>query len=197
MVVLLCLGMALPVFAQGIPAPAAKPAAPSTADAALTNHAIQERLAKAVAELIKEANTLEDVTKGPMPKFKRPHPMLATWGPEMSLAALSRMTQPFTGNEYRDIYVRWHLLWVVQKVNDSQRRQMSQRLTQLVEHLPGALSVKKRPEVKHEPAAAYAAWHKAYYSLRIVKGYPPFQKYVNPPESLSELGPDATGWWTR
>lgn len=156
-----------------------------------------KRIADAVATLIKEANALETVSEGVTPRFTRPHPAMSTWGSEMALPVLSRMNQPLTGNDYRDTYIRWHLMWVVKKVDDADRSQMSQRLVRLVKEMPGPLNIKGRREVTHEPVEAYQAWHKAYYSLRIVKGYPPFQQYVNPPESLKELGGDAPARWAE
>lgn len=158
---------------------------------------MDKKLTDAVATLLKEANALENVNEDPKPRFTRPHPVMATWGSEMSLPVLSRMIQPFTGNDYRDTYIRWHLMWAVKKIDDADRIQMSQRLTRLVSELPGPLNVKKRQDRRYEPPEAYAAWHKAFYALRIIKGYPPFQTYVDPPASLSELGGDAQARWAE
>jgi len=152
---------------------------------ALERRERKDRLRKAVAKLKAEAKQL-DQYKSPTvpPVFKRPHPAINAMNSGDAIAVLGHMTSGFTGNKYLDTYINWHLIKVVQQGKQSDREEMGRQLIKLVQSMPGSISIPMKTEYTHEPPEAHREWAKRYYSLRKVTGYPPYQKYVNPPASL-------------
>ncbi len=121
------------------------------------------------------------------PHFERPHPALGGFGPEVALDVLDRMLEPFAGNVYEDTYVRWHLMHVVKLASESDRRQMGSRLVQLVKQMPETLGISQRSEFRREPEDIAAEFTKIRNSLRVVIGYPPYQKQIDPPDSFDQM----------
>lgn len=153
------------------------------------------RLRVAIEQLVLEAKDLDNLeTPKNLPKFSRPHPALKTFDADMVQDTLNRMLQPFTGNEYRDTYIRWHLMWAVKKVNESQRRDSAHKLVELFRMMPGGLNVAYKSEAHWEPLEIYQKYQAMVGgapSASVVVGYPPFQRVVGPPESFKYLPADA------
>lgn len=112
----------------------------------------------------------------------------------MALITIKRMRQDFTGNEYLDTYIRWHLMHAVRQARQSDRRKMGEDLVALIRQMPGPLNVPFRREWWWDPEPHYneyirLAGHppQAY----ITKGYPPYQHTVGPPESFKYMQPGA------
>lgn len=176
------------------PTPAKPPAATQPASNADASKTRRERFHAAVAKLVAEANDLDnfEAIKNP-PVFTRPHPALKEFGPETATEALNYSLQQLAGNEYRDTYIRWHLLWVISKVPDDERKATGPKLTALARMLPGPLNVKARVEARWEPQEIYDKYRAmvghppSLPNLQIVVGYPPFQRVIGPPESIKYL----------
>ncbi|MCX5660392.1 MAG: hypothetical protein NTW19_11805 [Planctomycetota bacterium] len=167
--------------------PTTRPATSRPADSiARTERAT--RISKAIEVLVQEAQSLDDFkNENPRLTFSRPHPVLSTWGPDMAIDTLDRMIQNFTGNEFRDTYIRWHLMAVVKKAAPADRRATGSRLVQLIKMMPGPLAAAGRPDHHYEPPEIASKYFSlANSGLRTV-GYPPFQRQVGPPESYKYM----------
>ncbi|MEX0778079.1 MAG: hypothetical protein WD042_20435 [Phycisphaeraceae bacterium] len=195
---LACLGLLLSVSAVALAAPpASPPATPPAAPAAPRASEPAARWAKvkeidaAVKMLTEEAMDLDAAGKPEHPAhFDRPHPALKAWTPDMAPLVLQRMQGKFTGDDHRDTYIRWHLLWVLQKAEQQDKRQMGKELVKLAQMLPGPVDVKERPEHRYEPPEIASRYFSLVHSARITVGYPPFQRIVDPPESYQYMTPD-------
>lgn len=168
------------------PAPGGKPAPAGSSAAAAASP-----LDRAVLELQKEAQDLDNYEKPDAPAlFRRPHPAVSTIGGESTNEVLDRMLQPFTGNEYRDTYIRWHLLNVLTRTSQAERRPIGPKLLQLLQKMPGAISGKERQTHYYEPPEIASKYFSLINSGNVVVGYPPFQRELAPPESYKEMDPE-------
>ena len=162
---------------------------------------VREKLDQAVELLSADAKAITNVNSEKPPHFERPHSAVAELGPEMALPAAIRMRDKLTDERYRDTFIRWHLMWVVRQVPEADRKQVLALLAQLTDRLPGDLKLERKALFRHEPASAYGKWAVLYGQVRLVVGYPPFQTYVNPPESLQRMTPkrraEAEKIWKR
>lgn len=167
--------------------PAARPATTRSAESAQRTERAT-RMAKAIEVLVAEARQLDDFkNENPRLTFTRPHPVLSTWGPDMALDTLDRMIQDFTSNEFRDTYIRWHLMAVVKKAAPADRKATGSRLVQLIKMMPGPLTAQGRSDHYYEPADIASKYFSlANSGLRTV-GYPPFQRQIGPPESYKYM----------
>jgi hypothetical protein len=155
---------------------------------AAADRIVDEKITKAIQQLVLEAKDLDVLTKPTNPAvFSRPHPTLRGLGPEASLEALNRMLTGFTNNEYRDTYIRWHLAEVVKKAAQSDREETGKRLVKLVKQMPGPLAVKEVTDHRYEPKEVAEQYFKVYYGYAVTVGYPPFEQRVYPPASLAHL----------
>lgn len=171
---------------------AAAPAVAQTAPAATQPaKAAASPIDRAVIELIKEANDLDDIEKpDAKPYFSRPHPVISTLGNEVSLQALDRMLLPFTTNEYRDTYIRWHLMSIVNRTSAADRKATGPKLLALLKAMPGPLDAKTRPERRYEPEEIANKYFSLINSATRVVGYPPFQRQIGPPEVYKYVKPE-------
>ena len=151
---------------------------------------IREELDSVIKALVADANAITDV-KANEPCFTRPHPAIAGWGPEMAVPVAIRIREKFAGNVYRDTFVRWHLMWAVRRpeVSDADRQRVMLLTNQLADSLPGDQRLPHKPTFRREPEGAYQKWASLYSQVNLVVGYPPFQKYVGPPDSLALMSP--------
>ncbi|MCE9592061.1 MAG: hypothetical protein K8S99_16255 [Planctomycetes bacterium] len=176
------------VLAQAAPGPVTPTTSPSGTTGAPTT---SSGIARVVAELMKEAQELDNYDKPDSPAhFTRPHPAVSTLGGEASLDVLDRMLQPFLGNEYRDTYIRWHLMNVVSRTRQQDRKATGPRLIQLLNNMPGPIGGKERPTHRYEPPDIASHYFSLANSANVVVGYPPFQRVVGAPESYKYMDPD-------
>ncbi|MCC6580983.1 MAG: DUF4159 domain-containing protein [Phycisphaeraceae bacterium] len=151
---------------------------------------ITAKLDAAVSAIVTEAKVLGEVQEEKnKPHWSRPHPALKALGPDAALPMLYRMGKDFTSNDYCDTYVRWHLMATVKLATQDDREEAGKQLVTLIRQLPNELTVQEKREWYDEPPAISAEWHKKYYSLRRRVGYPPFEKLVDPPDSLNYMTP--------
>jgi hypothetical protein len=174
----------------GTPAPAQSPAgAPAKAPAsAPANPAAQQAAAleAAIQQLVAEARELDEFEQPKMPPvYTRPHPKLRGLNPEAVSAMLQRMTGSFTGNAYRDTYIRWHLMAVVQKIEQVKLRDDGPRLVSLVKQMPPALRVEHKQEWQWNDADL--ARKVEALTPRVTVGYPPFDQYYRGEAAIPHL----------
>ena len=150
------------------------------------------RIQEGVTRLIEDAGLIEDFNpKGPLPHLRRPHPALAGWDVSMVGDVLDRMLESFTGNAYRDTYIRWHLMWVVRKCSQQQIRDVGPTLKSLIDRMPPPVSGAGRPEYSYEPPGTGEELFWRHYGLShagdITIGIPPFDRTIGPPESFKYM----------
>ena len=151
----------------------------------------RQLIERAVEELTAEAIDVGKYKDAKIsPHFGRPHPVLGGLGPDMALDVLDRMLEPFAGNAYEDTYIRWHLMHVIKKASQSDRRQMGPRLVKLVKQMPETLGISERPEFRNEPQELANEFFRIFESLRVIIGYPPYEKRINPPASFAHMPPE-------
>lgn len=144
-----------------------------------------DKIDAAIRQLRKEADDL-DKTEGEVvtPVFTRPHPELKSFGSDMSMAVLLKMTGRLTGNQFRDTYIRWHLMAVVKKLPEEERVESAKSLQRLVRDMPdSSVPAKEVPDHHYEPPEIAGKYFSLANSGNIVTGYPPFQKVIGPPAS--------------
>lgn len=180
--------------AQPSPGETAAATQPKAGGAGAAQRERAAKLEEALKPLIAEAVDLDKIEKPKAPAvFSRPHPALRGFGPDMAMDCLNRMMQPFVGGqgaEYRDSYIRWHLMWVVKQASQDDRRRMGSRLVQLINMMPPALNIPGREWLRYEPPEIASRYHSLINSGNIVTGYPPFQRVVGPPESYKYMDAD-------
>lgn len=166
--------------------PAEKPAeGPTASELAKARDQRIAKLKDAVVQLTKEAQDL-DKTEGEVvaPVFNRPHPALKGLGPDYATLVLNGMTSRFTGNQFRDAYIRWHLMAVVQKMPEDERLDSAGPLRRLVRDMPdSSVPAKQVPDHRYEPPDIAGKYFSLANSGNVVTGYPPFQKVIGPPAS--------------
>jgi hypothetical protein len=153
-----------------------------------------ERIARievVAKELMKEANELDNFDNAAAQAvFTRPHPAVSTLRSEYALDILDRMAKPFTGNEFRDTYIRWHFMFVVKNAPQEEKEKMGERLVALIKTSPGAIEAEERREWYWDPEEIGRKWWELQSSGHRVVGYPPFQREVWPPESYAYMTGD-------
>lgn len=152
----------------------------------------REKITKAVTQLVAEANQLDQIEEPKVkPVFDRPHPLLKSLGSDDMGLVVARTAGALTKNDYRDAYVRWHLMWVLKKATQEQRAEHGPVLLKVLEDIPGPLRVERQRTYERKNPELYAEWAKIYYGdLRVMTGYPPHEKPVYPPQSIA-LFPDS------
>lgn len=130
-----------------------------------------------IEKLIREADELDNLKDPKQPvHFERPHPELASWGADMSPDVLERMVKPISDNRHKDTYIRWHLMHVVQRARQSDRRKMGKKLIALIKGMPEPLAVKFKVEYRHVPPEVAAEYYRLRALTHVVVGYPPYQR---------------------
>ncbi|MAE60284.1 MAG: hypothetical protein CMJ49_02890 [Planctomycetaceae bacterium] len=144
-----------------------------------------------VAQLEAEAREIEvwKTESKVAPVFSRPHEKVRELKPEDIGAILRRMRQPLTGQEYRDSYIRWHLMHVVRGASGEQLAKAVPILVDLVNEMPEPLVGAHREEHRYVPKKNYQMWHRLYHTARATKGYPPFQQVIYGPAALPLMSP--------
>lgn len=148
-------------------------------------------LSAAVEKLLIEAKELDELEspKNP-PVFTRPHPALVGIGSDQAAAVLDRMAEPFTGNEYRDTYIRWHLVEVLKQADAGSLRRQTQRIIKLLNAMPGPLQLPLLQEWKDEPQEIANRYHQLNGQTRTVVGYPPFERVHYGKDALAYMDPE-------
>lgn len=154
----------------------------------------QTALDTAVEKLLAEAKALDELEEPTNPPvFERPHPAVEGISGEHAAAVLDRMSEKFTGNEYRDAYIRWHLMEVVKKADEAvggALRREAPRIIKLINAMPGPLQLPLLPEWRDEPEAISRQWHQLLGQTRTVVGYPPFERVFYAEEALPHMDPE-------
>jgi len=172
------------------------PSDPASKSTATAKTATNKKLHHAAEELKTEALEVGRYAKeiDVIPHFSRPHPALASFGREAVHDVLERMLRPFTGNAYEDTYVRWHMMHVVKEANDEDRRKIGPQLVKLIRQMPGPLDIPARRWWRWVPEENGSAWHHLYNTLRVVTGYPPYEKRHDPPASFDYMDAETRAW---
>lgn len=178
--------LCIPAATASAQAAADKATAPSEDDRPAVFKAV-------IDQLEAEARELEVWKTKPKvaPYFARPHKQVARLSIDDTAMILARLRKPFTGNEYRDSYIRWHLMHVIKQASDEQLSTAAPALIDLLKQLPGPLQGTVRDEVRRVPPENYSKWYQLYHSARATTGYPPFQDTIYGPKAIPLMDPAA------
>jgi hypothetical protein len=153
----------------------------------------QPALDTAIEKLVAEAAELDELEapKNP-PVFTRPHPALVGVGGDLAPAVLDRMSGKFTGNEYRDTYIRWHLMEIIKRSDEGapgSLRREAPRIIKLINSMPGPLQLPLLQEWKDEPEEISRQYHALLHQTRVVVGYPPFERVYYGDQAVPHMDP--------
>lgn len=188
---LVCLVMAsmwLPPYAAAADDEALAPAQPPAQHNALDQPQAQ-KLEKAVQALMAEAAQLQENQPKVKPRFDRPHPALADLGPRMARPVLDRMVEPFTGDEYGDTYVRWHLMELVKRARSADLSEMGKPLVTLMPAVPIQRMKKRDPTIIEGSQENHRRYMRLRNKTRATVGYPPFERVVYGRKALEHMPP--------
>lgn len=166
--------------------PAAADDADDADDEQIDPEALLERV---IAQLTAEAEDLDEFGDDrETPETSRPHPLIEGHERELAMPALERMQDEFTGNEYRDTYVRWHLLWAGKQLMEQQLERYfdvgehelpagtTQRLLELLRGMPEPIQWERLPEYRYEPREKRSEYLRLRRQTEVRVGYPPFDR---------------------
>jgi hypothetical protein len=162
---------------------ATAPQGPSAkAPASSTSH---PDLEQAIEQLTKEANSLETIhTSETIKLLARPHPAVAGLK-QTTLAQLAeRICERFTGNELKDTYIRYHLIYPLTQADRTALAPLAGKLVEMVKYLPVEMTFDSRPQVTFDPPDIGKRYEEVESRCRVVIGFPPFERTVHPPESF-------------
>lgn len=169
----------------------------ASADAAVSPED-KARLASAIEVLKAEAGQIGAIKQGSEePLFLRPHPALVSFGPEMAVPVLIEMLQPLDTRDYRDTYIKWHLLYVVKKATRADRRDVVDRLTRLLHQIPGPINIARREAYDYSPPEIAAKYRTLLIKSRVKTGYPPFVKTYHGRDAIEYVRPGQRAKWTK
>lgn len=170
---------------------AAKAKAEQAKERAAESARLRGDLESAVKQLTAEAKELDQFEDPKVTAvFTRPHPALTDIGGDYADEVLSRMARPFTGNEYRDTYIRWHLIDVVKRAPEGEMRKSGQKIIAIINQMPDALQADMKDEWRAEPEEIWREYSRLWSQTRTVVGYPPFERVYWAREALKYMTPD-------
>lgn len=160
----------------------AEPAAPSSA--------VEQQIDQAIERMIAESDDIDpkkDATVHPV--FTRPHPMLGSLDPaEAAPALLDRLLRKnFTGNQLKDNYVRFHLMYVLLKAGPDELKKHRESISKLSQNLPEIPKLDSRQYYVDDPQEVGTKWREIHQRCRRWVGIPPFERWVDPPESFAYM----------
>ncbi len=167
----------------------------STSQGALTPDQKRQKIADAVNRLKAEAEALDNFKGGVVPVFTRPHPALRGYNDDLSLSILQEMTKKIMTNEYRDVYVKWHLAVELKKMKPMDREEAGDQLVRLVKAMPGPLQVDHREPYRDLPEDIAQQWWSLWRKTRVSVGYPPFTKNYHGRDAMAHVAEGKKAEW--
>ena len=155
-----------------------KPAAAQNSDGPLIDRALEQ--------LMREAQSLDKSDNGsstPVPH--RPAGAVAQIPTSAAGAVLQRMAGKLTGDDFRDTYIRWQLMDVVNRADAATLAKNSNQLAALLQALPSAMKTGYKQEYRYEPPEIAARWWKLWHESKYLDGYPPFQREYHGRDALN------------
>jgi len=149
------------------------------------------QLDNAIERLVAEAKQVDKVDNPkPEPTFDRPHPRLEGLSGDLAEVVLDRMATEYTGNAYRDTYVRWHLVKIAMKAPQGLLRDSTDRILKLIRAMPGPLRVELKKEWRDKPEDIAERYWDLWRKTRTTYGYPPFERRAHGEEALQHMTPE-------
>lgn len=170
------------------------------------SNATTRQLETVIDQLIKEANDLDELDTQKVkhkPVFERPHPLIEKWdATSMGPAVLDRLGGKFTDNDYRDTYIRWHLIYMVKQRSHSlltdylksgkydQPKDVGAKALDLLRSMPPDLNRPWKRDYTYEPYDIYEQWEALRQASAVVVGYPPFDRRYYGQQALQHATPE-------
>ena len=168
----------------------------------------EQELDAAVKQLRAESENLDKPEPDPKakPTVNRPHTLVRGWSPDRAEAVLQAITAKYSGNDERDAYIRYHLLYVVEQhmidalapcfvqgeafdpSKFSPDPGVIRRLDSLPATIPSpAVQAKWRDENTYEPAEIHREHERLRQSTMVEVGVPPFTERFYGSDALPHL----------
>lgn len=158
----------------------------------------KDRLQATLQALKTEAGLIDNLSTGsPKPRFTRPHPALRSLGADMAIPVLIEMSRRLDSNDYRDTFIKWHLMYVVKKADRADRRAVADRLTRLLKEMPGQIKVGRREPYDDQPEEIAEKYWKLWSESAVRTGYPPFVKTYHGRDAIQYVRADKKAEWTK
>ncbi len=159
-------------------------------------HADGLRVDDVVQKLVAETATFNTTADGF--QYFRPHPLVEKLAPGQELEILEKLSGSLTGDPIRDSYIRFHLLHPVVSSDQKMPGAPFQKLHGI---LPRDTGFAYREHITFDPVDVYREYIRLMDDCRVMVGFPPFQKRVDPPESFQYMTDaqrkDAEAKWER
>jgi len=178
----LAYAFAWPLHVQAAPAtqpatrPIAKPIPPVTVETA-------------VAELIAEANERFVPETKLQITLVRPHKSVARLPATDAPKALAAMKQKLTGEPLKDVYVRYHLMDVVNRALPTAPEPFTADLIALAPMIPDDIEIELKEWHAYDPPEIGKRYRHLIDSTAVHIGFPPFRRRVDAPESFEFMDP--------
>jgi hypothetical protein len=118
----------------------------------------------------------------------RPRPAVKDVDPALYARVLQELATKHTGDPAKDAYVRYHMMYVVNRALAKLDKPIDRMLVgRLVREIPEAIPYKARPWYVFDPPEI-GKKHEAMIDSCVVRvGFPPFYRWVYPPESFQYM----------
>jgi hypothetical protein len=166
--------------AKSATVPATRPAAPP---------AKIPTVDEAVAALIAESAISFSEKNEKHIVIARPHPAIVGIGPNQANQALKAMRGKLTGEPLRDVYVRYHLMEIVNRALFEAKEPFTQQLIELAPLIPPDLEIELKPWYAYDPPEVGKRYRFLIDSCAVRVGFPPFHRRVDAPESFQYMDP--------
>src|SRR5688500_12880333 len=142
-----------------------------------------EELKKEAAEGFREGTTFQvDIA--------RPHRVIAPISPKLAQQALRAMSGKLTGQPYRDAFIRYHLMDVVNRaLLEEGTEPFIKPLLQLATNIPDDPKIELKPWWVFDPQEIGQRHWNLVHSGDMWIGFPPFQRLIGAPESFKYMNP--------
>ncbi|QOV91867.1 DUF4159 domain-containing protein [Humisphaera borealis] len=178
-----------PASGQATPAKPAVPAAPAAKPATrpVAKTVAPPTVESAVAALIAEANERFVPDTKLQITLVRPHRAVALLPLSDAAKVLSAMKQKLTGDALKDVYIRYHLMDVVNRALLTAPEPFTAELLALAPMIPDDIEIELKEWYAYDPPEVGKRYRQLIDSCALSIGFPPFKRRVDAPESFQYM----------
>lgn len=183
------LGAAAIVAGQARPAAPSAPAAPATKPATrpMARAVTPPTVDSAVAALVAEANERFVPDTKLQITLVRPHRAVAALPVTDAPKVLAAMKQKLTGDSLKDVYIRYHLMEVVNRALATAPEPFTAELLALAPMVPDDIEIELKEWWAYDPPEIGKRYRHLIDSCALSIGFPPFRRRVDAPESFQYM----------